>query len=71
MALHPAIKPAMRPGQRVEVLWHRGEADVWYRGTMLRAGAYRWTSTCRSRLRRSSSSSPKKSPTAGPHRATA
>ena len=27
-----------RAGQRVEVLWHRGEADVWYRGAMLEGG---------------------------------
>ena len=25
-------------GARVEVLWHRGEADVWYPGTMLEGG---------------------------------
>jgi hypothetical protein len=28
----------MEPGQRVEVLWHRGEADGWYRGLMLAGG---------------------------------
>ena len=28
----------MRPGQRVEVLWHRGMADEWYPGTVLEGG---------------------------------
>jgi hypothetical protein len=28
----------MTNGQRVEVLWHRGEADVWYRGVLLEGG---------------------------------
>ena len=28
----------MRPGQRVKILWHRGEADVWYSGTVLVGG---------------------------------
>ena len=33
---------AKQPGQRVEVLWHRGEADVWYPGTMLEGGRVRF-----------------------------
>ncbi len=28
----------LQPGQRVEVLWHRGDADEWYAGTMLEGG---------------------------------
>lgn len=28
----------IEPGQRVEVLMHRGEADVWYRGTTAERG---------------------------------
>ena len=27
-----------RAGQRVEVHWHQGETDVWYRGAMLEGG---------------------------------
>jgi hypothetical protein len=35
MKLHPAVTPAMRRGQRVEVLLHRGWADEWEPGTVV------------------------------------
>ena len=32
------MPPEMQRSDRVEVVWHPGEADVWYRGTPLDDG---------------------------------
>ena len=32
------MKSDYEPGQRVEVLWHRGDEGVWYQGTGLSGG---------------------------------